>query len=579
MKKISITIKLALIFLCSIACIIFSMFIFQTKMFNDFYMKKKVNNLIININELADNIEKNKWKDKKVDQELKKFSAYNNAEIHFDDNIYINSKEDVIIEYTGIQKDGKFVELYFDLSKLSINKLPNTGKEIYIEGDYVDGYDDIIEVKYIGSKKIDSNCNYKNYVTIVEDVNDTNSFAEYDNNDSQLVVDDFYDMDKEKFFEEIAFKEIQIDDSLQYSIFPLEYTNYYQIFLKKKIETQEGIDKYLYVNVSFQNIQESLNVLKEFYIFFYILAFIIIVFISYIISKFITKPILKMVDVAENIANMNFDKKVEVNSKDELGILSKSINTISDKLSFNIRSLKKANIQLRKDIEKEKKQDEIRREFIANASHELKTPLGVIRGFTEAIGDNINEDKKEYYIKSILDEIEKMNELVLDMLELSKVQLKNTTYNFQKINIERILKYTLSKLEVMINNKNIKVNIYGDYDYVYVDSKMIQRVLINVLVNAIKNTSINGNIYIKAIKKNDKLSMYIYNEGNKINKKDLNRVWDKFYKGENSINNNIKGNGLGLSIVKMILDIHKSKYGIRNFKKGVVFYFTMNLED
>ena len=340
-------------------------------------------------------------------------------------------------------------------------------------------------------------------------------------------------------------------------------------------EEDEGL---LYVITSLQPIYEAEAVMKDYYGFFFGIGILFTLIIAYLFSRQISKPLLHMNRVTNKIAQLDFSEECTIQSKDELGSLSRSINALSNNLSQTIQNLKQSNHKLVEELEKQKELDKMRKDFIADASHELKTPLSVIQGYSEGLLDNLQSGEiKEEYLKIILDETEKMNKLVSNMLELSELESGRTSLNPEVFSIQRLIRYVTKRLSPAISDKNIELKLEWEKDefLVKADSFRIEQVLCNLLNNAIRYSPEGGLIKINAWEKNKKVWLSVQNNGPTISVEELKKIWDKFYRVEKSRNKELGGSGLGLSIIKNILELHGSEFGARNTSEGVEFYFSL----
>jgi len=283
-----------------------------------------------------------------------------------------------------------------------------------------------------------------------------------------------------------------------------------------------------------------------------------------------------MNNAATKMAELDFSVKCDIQSNDELGSLSQSLNTLSHNLESSLTELRDTNSKLIDDIEREKQQELIRKEFVANVSHELKTPLGIMKGFAEGIKDGIFEDKKEYYLDVIIDEIEKMNVMIFDMLEISKLESKEYTLSKNVFEIDELLKKVKFRFDPMLNDNKLTASMDLKPYKVSGDSSKIEQVLMNLFSNAIRYSAENEKIKIRVIENNEKIRVSISNSGSYIAEEDISKIWDRFYRVEKSRNKSQGGTGLGLLIVKNILELHESEYGVRNTKDGVEFYFHLD---
>jgi signal transduction histidine kinase len=353
------------------------------------------------------------------------------------------------------------------------------------------------------------------------------------------------------------------------------------IVFVKPIIHENKMTEFLFVISSLQPVGEAVNVMKGYYLYAIMIAIVLVAVMSLLFSRIIANPLIKMNKVAGKMADFDFSEECVIKSNDELGNLAGSLNRLSMNLGTSLVELKSANQQLQADIEKERNLEKMRKEFISSVSHEFKTPLGVIKGFAEGIKDNIAEEKKSYYIDVILDEIEKMDELVLELLDLAKLESKVQELKIEKFNIIYLIDEMISRLSKSVSEKNINMKFkYEDINLdVYGDRKRIEQVITNILSNAIRHVHKGGYIVIGTEIKEGELIVYIENNGDHIDQEDLPKIWDRFYRVEKSRDKKSGGTGLGLAIVKNILDLHESQFGVENTNESVKFYFTLRLKE
>ena len=261
-------------------------------------------------------------------------------------------------------------------------------------------------------------------------------------------------------------------------------------------------------------------------------------------------------------------------------MLGNSINILSQNLESKIQELKEANLELEKDIEETSKITEMRSQFISDVSHELKTPISLIQGYAEGLADNVvtDEESRKYYIDVILDEANKMSELTKGLLDLSNLEYGKIDLQLQEFNIAALISSILKKNELILNEKNIKIQFDDTTSYEVIgDIFRIEQVITNYLNNAIKN--IDGEKTLKIFleeKNNNSIRVNITNSGKKLSDEDLSRIWIRFYKVDNSRNRNLGGSGIGLSLVRAIMKQHKNECGVYNIENGVNFWFELN---
>lgn len=339
----------------------------------------------------------------------------------------------------------------------------------------------------------------------------------------------------------------------------------------------------LYIRMPVSSIRENVKIFNQ---FLYIIGGITIVIggiaLSIITQKF-TRPIVELNDIAKRMARLDFSKKYRTrDTNDEINDLGRSMNTVSEKLEKTIMELKESNIELEKDIEKKSKIDEMRKQFISDVSHELKTPIALIQGYAEGLVENVNSDEesKKMYAEVILDEANKMDTLVKQLLELMKLEYGNRQFNNTTFDICELIQEVIKKSKVMYEEKGIQI-VFEQKEpvEVFADDFYIEQVVTNYFTNAIKHTiEVNGKkqIIIHIEEKDEKVRVSVFNTGNNIDKEDIVRIWNRFYKIDSSRNREDGGTGIGLSLVKAIMNNYGNDFGAVNKQDGVEFYFELD---
>lgn len=343
----------------------------------------------------------------------------------------------------------------------------------------------------------------------------------------------------------------------------------------------------LYIRIPITSIQESVKISNN---FLYLMAgfaiLIAAVIVSYVSRKF-GDPISELNDIAKKMANLDFSHKYEItNADDEINTLGKSINAMSDKLEKTIKQLRNTNIELEKDIEEKSQIDEMRKSFISDVSHELKTPIALIRGYSEGLLENINSDEesRNFYAEVILDETNKMDRLVKQLLELMKLEYGKREFKDTEFNIVELEKEVVRKSQVMLEEKQVKVkfNTLEEIN-VFADDFYIEQVISNYLTNAIKHTKeIKHQKFIQIenevnIEKG-KVRIKVFNTGENIKEENIERIWKRFYKLDESRNRADGGTGIGLSFVKAVMNNYGNVYGVINKENGVEFYLELDIK-
>lgn len=335
----------------------------------------------------------------------------------------------------------------------------------------------------------------------------------------------------------------------------------------------------LYIRIPIAPIEESVRISNNTLIVIGIATVIISAFVASLISKRFTSPILQLNDITKKMAKLDFEQKYRINdSDDEINELGKNINTMSDKLESTIKQLRETNSELEKDIEEKSKIDEMRKQFISDVSHELKTPIALIQGYAEGLIENVNNDdeSRKFYAEVILDESNKMDVLVKQLLELMKLEYGKRKFNDEEFDVVELINEVIRKCNVMLEENQIQV-VFDEKKpiYAYADDFYVEQVVTNYFTNAIKHAKeVNGKKQIKITIQNvkNKIRVSVFNTGDKIPEEDLTRVWGRFYKIDDSRNRENSGSGIGLSIVKAIQNNYQNEYGVQNLSNGVEFY-------
>jgi signal transduction histidine kinase len=371
-----------------------------------------------------------------------------------------------------------------------------------------------------------------------------------------------------------SIKEFQTDllqkesNQIQYSTQTMDYEKNdikYKLLIKP-IKEKDGSVTYIYAMASLQPVDEAVQMVQDYYI--YIIAFVVVLIFlaSFYYSKQIAKPLLKINDTTKKIAHLDFTEKIPITSKDEIGDLSQNINTLSNKLHSHIG-------QLEQDIEKERKLENTRKEFISGVSHELKTPLSIMKSCISILKDGVAEHKKDYYFKAMEKEVDKMDMLILDMLELAKFESGTYNMKMDSFYIDGVIEEICEQLSSEIEKKELSVHKHICPAEVVGNQNRIEQVLVNFITNAIRYTPDKEDIIISTIDEKNHIKVCIENKGSHIEEEQLDKIWDRFYRVDAARQRSQGGTGLGLAISKNILELHGAEYGVKNTEEGVLFYF------
>ncbi|MES5939321.1 MULTISPECIES: ATP-binding protein [unclassified Bacillus cereus group] len=372
-------------------------------------------------------------------------------------------------------------------------------------------------------------------------------------------------------------KQFQVDlllDQKFNDVTSIEIRDYEENDIKYKLlikptKDAEGKINYIFAMTSLQPVDEAVQMIKDYYVYLIIFVLILIVLISFYYSKKIAKPLLQINDTTKKIAGLDFSEMIPITTKDEIGDLSQNINTLSKALHSYIH-------QLQQDIEKEKQLENTRKEFIAGVSHELKTPLSIMKSCISILEDGVASNKKEYYFKAMSKEVDKMDMLIIDMLELAKFE--SGTYKMERdvFHIDEMIDYICEQLTSDISAKQLHVHKQLSKIEVVANQHRIEQVITNFITNAIRYTPEQENIIISTIEENERVKVCVENKGAHIAPEHLEKIWDRFYRGDTSRQRSKGGTGLGLAISKNILELHGAEYGVLNTEDGVLFFFYLN---
>lgn len=303
---------------------------------------------------------------------------------------------------------------------------------------------------------------------------------------------------------------------------------------------------------------------------------------AFVVSTYITRPIKQLSDIAERMSEMDLDARYEGSDKGEIGLLGKSMNNMSEKLEHNIAELKKANLELKKDIDKKEKLEIMRTDFLSNVSHELKTPIALIQGYAEGLKEGITDDPESmgFYCDVIMDEANKMNTMVKRLLTLNQIEFGNDEPDMERFNINELIASVVDANAIRAGQKNMSIvfDNRNEQNFVWADEYKTEEVLTNYISNALNHCDGKQAIEVRTSKSEDgaTLTVTVYNSGRNIAEEDLERIWEKFYKTDKARTREYGGNGIGLSIVKAIMESMGQEYGVRNVSDGVEFWFTLD---
>ncbi len=306
--------------------------------------------------------------------------------------------------------------------------------------------------------------------------------------------------------------------------------------------------------------------------FAFVIALVLVV--DFLMGHFISKPISKLNQTARKMAKLDFSAPCAITTNDEFGELTVSLNTMADNLQQALARLEAANTRLEKDVEQERRRLAERKELADQLSHEMKTPLGVIRAYAEGLQDETDEAKKQKYSEIIITETERMSGLITTLLDLSALETGATRLTPERFDFVEFLETVAGRLLIDVPDANFTLQYELPEHKVYVDTDKarMEQVLDNLIVNAKKNVQPGGVLKLSLREQQGALHFSIYNQGPQIPQENLPKLWTKFYRDSNS---KYSGSGLGLAIVAQILSMQELDFGVKNRSDGVEFYFSI----
>lgn len=306
--------------------------------------------------------------------------------------------------------------------------------------------------------------------------------------------------------------------------------------------------------------------------FAFVIALVLVV--DFLMGHFISKPISKLNQTARKMAKLDFSAPCAITTNDEFGELTVSLNTMADNLQQALARLEAANTRLEKDVEQERRLLAERKELVDQLSHEMKTPLGVIRAYAEGLQDETDEAKKQKYSEIIITETERMSGLITTLLDLSALETGATQLVPERFDFVEFLETVAGRLLIDVPDANFELHyeLPEHKVYVHTDKTRMEQVLDNLIVNAKKNVQPGGTLKLSLLEQPGVLQFSIYNQGPTIPQENLSKIWTKFYRDSNS---KYSGSGLGLAIVAQVLSMQKLDFGVKNCSDGVEFYFSI----
>ncbi|MBQ9392300.1 MAG: HAMP domain-containing protein [Lachnospiraceae bacterium] len=331
------------------------------------------------------------------------------------------------------------------------------------------------------------------------------------------------------------------------------------------------------IRYAMENMKVALGVVDRTLIIIGLLALVLAFLLTEFIARRLTQPIVELTNISKKMSELDFDVKYRTrDSRTEIDILGEHMNTMSSSLENALDELQEANKELKKDIEIKEKNEEMRKEFLSNVSHELKTPIALIQGYAEGLSEGMADDpeSRAYYCEVIVDESQKMNKMVQQLLSLNELEYGVNSVEVTEFNISELIRSLVNASKILIENAGIKLSFeMGEDVIVNSDEYLVEVVFSNFLSNAIHYCKNENVIKVSQVDRGDTVLISVYNSGDTILEEDIERLWDKFYKIDKARTRAYGGSGVGLSIVKAALETLNGKYGVYNLDNGVTFWF------
>ena len=358
------------------------------------------------------------------------------------------------------------------------------------------------------------------------------------------------------------------------------------VMQKLQLGEEEFLEMYgrLSTGISFilrtpmESIKISARIANRFFAYVGMLGTLAGGIIMWFVTRRMTRPILQLNTISEQMVHLNFEAKYKGKTGNELDLLGENINKLSRSLEKSISELKTANNELQKDIEKKEAIDEMRKEFLANVSHELKTPIALIQGYAEGLREGINDDPegRNFYCEVIMDEAAKMNNMVKKLLTLNQLEFGNDIVTMEHFDLTSLIQNYIQSAGILARQNEIQVCMekYGPI-YVWADEYKTEEVFINYFSNAVNHCGGERKIVVSIEQRDNKVRVEVFNTGEPIPEESVPHIWEKFYKVDKARTRAYGGSGVGLSIVKAIMEAMNQDYGVKNYCNGVLFWFEL----
>ena len=409
--------------------------------------------------------------------------------------------------------------------------------------------------------------------------------AEYPQSDSPQGTDSAEGDSKQ----EILFSDFVITDILEEKV---PYTIY--VVRDRRAGTRSiemwgplGESSFFLLRSPLEDIRRSAAVANRFNGFVGLAAAGIGAFIAWLLSRRIAEPIQELTDISVRMKDLDFSAKYAGGSRTELDTLGRNMNDLAQKLEATISALRTANNDLQRDLDRRNRQEEMRQEFLSNVTHELKTPIALVKGYAEGLQDGIADDpeSRAFYLETIIEESDRMNTIVQKVLMLNQLEFGDETVSMERFDLASMIRNYLESASLLAQQAGADL-LFAHKGSVYVwgDPFLIQEVFQNYYSNAlhhVKPAAGSGTteavIDIRIEFRGQTVRVTVFNTGDPIPEASLPHIWEKFYKVDKARTRAYGGSGIGLSLVKAIMDLHHREYGAENYENGVAFWFELDL--
>lgn len=356
---------------------------------------------------------------------------------------------------------------------------------------------------------------------------------------------------------------------------------------QESVTRYDGTQSALTVFVFYYPLRMAVQALWRTWLITLIIAALFMLLFAWLIRRLVAQPIVSLSRTAELMAGRHIVQDSTYSKRsDEIGLLYNSLNEMAGDLNRTIsqlemtnRDLAAANVRLSNEMERERALDQRRRAFIAGASHELKTPLALISGYAETLLHDINPERRQDYAERIMNSAMHMGRLVKDLLLSARLEDPVYTLRINRFSLSRLVRDTISDFTQAIEEKELVLSVIlaaEDETIVEADEERIRQVILNLISNAVRYTSPGGALIVTVDKIDTRVQFCVENEGAAIPEDELSKIWDLFYRPDTARSTNTGGSGIGLAVVRTILEQHNADYGVVNTETGIRFYFELS---